>query len=92
MLIARVVGEMVATQKHPSHEGPQSAAGAAAESGWVQSGRRGSRAGCHRRGHRRQSAADHRRLCGHEQRGPHAVPIDMAVIGFIDRVDLDRGE
>ncbi len=91
MLIARVVGELVATQKHPSHEGRKDPAGSAAQSGR------------HTRGDAvvALDAVDagigDRRPGGTEgfsamtSVGRPNSPIDMSVIGFIDHIELLPG-
>lgn len=91
MLIARVVGELVATQKHPSHEGrkvllvqPLNLDGSdrgdpVVALDAVDAGV-GDRVLLATEGFSAMTAVDR----------PQS-PIDMAVIGFIDRVDLLPG-
>jgi len=89
MLIARVVGELVATQKHPSHEGcnlllvqPLELDGSNRGDAVVAVDAIGAGAGdkvlLTTDGYAAMSSV-----------GRMQTPIDMAVIGLIDRVDLD---
>ncbi|MGA2135725.1 MAG: EutN/CcmL family microcompartment protein [Bryobacteraceae bacterium] len=91
MLIARVVGEMVATHKHPSHEGrnllmvqPLNLDGSNRGDAVVALDAIG--AGI---GDRVLLTTDG--YAAMSSVGRMQSPIDMAVIGFIDRVDLDAG-
>ena len=91
MLIARVVGEMVATQKHPSHEGrslllvqPLNLDGSHRGDAVVAMDAIG--AGI---GDRVLLATDG--YAAMSAVGRMQSPIDMAVIGFIDRVDVAEG-
>ena len=88
MLIARVVGELVATQKHPSHEGRKllvvqplnldgSDRGDAVVALDAVDAGVGDRVLLATEGYSAMTAV-----------GRPQSPIDMAVIGFIDRLDL----
>lgn len=88
MLIARVIGEMVATRKHPSHEGrnlllvqPLQLDGSNRGDAVVALDAIG--AGI---GDRVLLTTDG--YCAMSAVGKPHSPIDMAVIGLIDRVDL----
>jgi len=89
MLIARVIGEMVATHKHPSHEGRNllmvqplnldgSNRGEAVVALDAIGAGIGDRVLLTTDGYAAMTAV-----------GRPQSPIDMAVIGFIDRVDLE---
>ena len=88
MLIARVIGELVATQKHPSHEGRKlllvqplnldgSDRGDAVVALDAVDAGVGDRVLVATEGYSAMTAV-----------GRPQSPIDMAVIGFIDRLDL----
>lgn len=91
MLIARIIGEAVATHKHPSHEGrnlllvqPLNLDGSNRGDAVIALDSIGAGIGDQvlltMDGFAAMSAVDRMQS-----------PIDMAVIGFIDRVDLDAG-
>jgi ethanolamine utilization protein EutN len=92
MLIARVVGEVVASHKHPSHEGRNLLLVQPLELDGANRGEAvialdavgagiGDRVLLTTDGYAAMSSV-----------GRMQSPIDMAVIGLIDRVDLDAGE
>ena len=70
MLIARVVGELVATQKHASHEGRKLLLVQPLNLDGTRSRRRGGGDGCGGCGGGRQGPAGYRRIQRHDQRGP----------------------
>jgi len=91
MLIGRVIGELVATQKHPSHEGRKillvqplnldgSERGEAVVALDAVDAGVGDRVLVTTEGFSATTAV-----------GRTASPIDMAVIGFIDHIDLTPG-
>ncbi len=90
MLIARVVGEMVSTQKHPSHEGhnlllvqPLELDGSNRGDAVVALDAVGAGIGDH-------VLLTTDGFAAMTSVGKTQSPIDMAVIGFIDHVDLEK--
>jgi ethanolamine utilization protein EutN len=89
MLIARVIGEMVASQKHPSHAGrnlllvqPMELDGSNRGDAVIALDAIGAGVGD-------QVLLTTDGYAAMSSVGRVQSPIDMAVIGFIDRVDLD---
>ena len=90
MLIARVLGEMVSTQKHPSHEGhnlllvqPLELDGSNRGDAVVALDAVGAGIGDH-------VLLTTDGFAAMTSVGKTQSPIDMAVIGFIDHVDLEK--